>query len=889
MTIEKNDIGQLLMCGFDGTMPTNGILNLIRNHNLGSIILFSRNIESPEQVQQLTYDLQQAAKDAGHQRPLFIALDQENGVVRRLGSSGTYLPGNMAIGAMNSVTSARQIALATSKELLALGLNWNLAPDVDVNNNPLNPVIGVRSYGENPNQVGELGIAQVEGYQKGGVATSIKHFPGHGDTATDSHHDIPVINKSIHELEQVELVPFRKAIQTTGISHPASIMVGHMALPQLFKKDDKTGLGTTSSLSPEIITDLLRKRLHYRGVVITDCLEMGAIKDTVGSGKGAALALKAGNDMAMISHTYEFQKDAFNEINMALSNSSLITLDQNAIETSIERVRQLKDQYLSWDDALNKKPLTIIGCQEHLNLRDRLYDHVPTLVRNDSNLIPIQLNSTNINNDEKILFLAAHVPLTLAIDSEPEPFNAFYDALTKRYSNIEYIIYNKNNIDELIASEKIQKARYVIVGTANANLHSFQVELVEKAYALNKNIIVTAVINPYDIMAFPQIETYIVNYEYNPPSHEAAVKLIFGEIQSTGQLPVTIPNLKLNTQHHQQQSIVASIEKYDETDDLDQIMNLWQKVFGKEWPLNNKQHFQRVLNNQKSNPNHFIARTSTGNIVGFIATLILDEGEENGKFGQVALIMVHPDYRQQGIGSRLNDQAMKHFIGKGVTKNKIRLGSTYPRFFCGLPTIEHHDHGKETYAKTLSFLEHRGWKLDPEIKHDLIGDLSHYTTSDRLSQRMKKEKIWFGRLLPKDTWELYAFVKQEFPYWLSTYQHHIELLGDYQDILIGRQNDEHGRLLAVTIVHTTHISHPKRTDLIWTDDSLFGEKSGGMACVGVASQDRGRGIGLGIVDYANQVLKSRGVIKSYVDWVVLLDFYSIVGYSSWRTYNEAFC
>ncbi|KAI9305437.1 glycoside hydrolase superfamily [Cunninghamella echinulata] len=872
MTIQQNDIGQLLMCGFDGLEPTDGILDLIKNHNLGSIIFFSRNIASAEQVQKLTHDLQQAAKDAGHVRPLFIAVDQENGVVRRLGESGTYLPGNMAVGAMNSVTSARQIALTTSKELLALGMNWNLAPDMDVNNNALNPVIGVRSYGENPELVGRLGLAQVEGYQQGGVATSIKHFPGHGDTATDSHLGIPVIDKSLDELDQVELVPFKKAIQANGLAQPASVMIGHMALPQLFKKDETTGLGVTSSLSPEIANGLLRKRLHYRGVIITDCLEMDAVKESVGSAKGAVLALQAGNDMAMISHTYEYQKDAFHQLNQALLNGQL---DQDAIQASIERVNHLKDQYLSWDDVLTKKPLTTVGCHEHIELSQRLYDHVPTLVRNDANLIPLQLNSTK---SDKLLFLAAHVPLTLAIDSEAEPFNAFYHSIQKRYANTEYIIYHQDNIQELVASNKIQEASHVIIGTANANLHPFQVELIEKVYAINKKVIVAAVINPYDLMTFPTVETYIVNYEYTPPAHEATVKLIFGEIESSSQLPVTIPNIQIS---HPSQSSVAHVELYDEKDDLNQVYDLWKRVFGKDWPIQ-KQHMQCVLNNPNADPAHFVARhTSTGNIIGFISTMIQHEGED-GDHGQVALIMVHPSYQRQGIGSQLHDQAIQHFIEKGVTqKNKIRLGSTYPRFFCGLPAT-HQD------TPTLNFFNHRGWELNPILKHDLMGDLTNYATSERLSKRMKKENIWFGRLLPKDVWQLYAFLQHYFPYWLSTYQHHIEL-GDYQDILIGRQDHEQGRILAITIVHTTNITHEKRADLIWTDETLFGKMSGGMACVGVATEDRGRGIGLGIVDYANQVLKQRGVKKAYVDMVELVDFYALLGYSSWRTYNELFC
>ncbi|KAI8096245.1 glycoside hydrolase superfamily [Halteromyces radiatus] len=867
----RQDIGQLLMCGFHGLEPTDGILDLIRNHNLGSIILFSRNIGTAAQVQKLNHTLQQAAKDAGHKRPLFIAVDQENGVVRRLGKSGTYLPGNMALGAMNSTTKARQVAQVTSKELLTLGMNWNLAPDMDVNNNALNPVIGVRSYGEEPTLVGRLGLAQVEGYQKGGVATSIKHFPGHGDTATDSHLGVPVIDKSLQELQQVELVPFKQAIDAKGLAQPASVMIGHMSLPQLIKKTP----GISASLAPEIATDLLRQRLHYRGIIITDCLEMDAVKDTVGCGRGAVLALDAGNDMVMISHTYEFQKDAFSQIYQSLESNGL---DQDALRQSVQRVNDLKDKYLSWDDVLTLKPLDTVGCVAHQDLSRRLYDGVPTVISNKSQVIPIHPAS----DQAKILFLAAHVPMTLAIDSEAEPFQSFYESIMRRHANTEYIIYSQDNMNQLFADDKkIQQADYVIVGTANANLHPFQVELVKRVQKVaNHKLVVAAVINPYDLMEFPGVDTYMVTYEYTPPAHEAAVRIIFGEIQSQSQLPVTIPGITTTTTTTTTIETVDNkhvmIQQYDETDDLDQVFGIWTNTFAKKgWPLD-KTKMRRVLTNPTTQPVHFVARTTHSNqVVGFAATMI---GGDEGKDGQLALLMVDPAYQGHGIGSKLHDTALEHLRSHGATAT-LRLGSNYPRFFCGLPS---------THDEYADFFIHRGWQIATTQVHDLMGDLTGYKTADRLVQRMQREKIWFGRITPKDLWQLFAFQQKYFPYWLSTYKHHADV-GDFQDLLVARQGNADGRILASTIIYTTNGSHEQRADLIWTDPDLFGQQSGGMACVGVASEERGRGIGLGMVAYANQVLAQRGVVKSYVDWVELLDFYALLDYTTWRSYRTVTC
>ncbi len=189
----KEQIGQVLMAGFRGTTPSPEILDLIQNYHIGGVILFSRNVQDARQVGQLTSDLQMAAKAAGHRHPLLIAIDQENGMVQRLGQSVTNFPGNMAQGAIGSEQITHAIALATGQELRASGINMNLAPVVDVNNNPANPVIGVRSFGEDPRLVARLGAAAVKGYREAGVASCLKHFPGHGDTDVDSHLSLPTI------------------------------------------------------------------------------------------------------------------------------------------------------------------------------------------------------------------------------------------------------------------------------------------------------------------------------------------------------------------------------------------------------------------------------------------------------------------------------------------------------------------------------------------------------------------------------------------------------------------------------------------------------------------------------------------------------------------------
>ncbi len=252
-------------------------MKLIQHYHVGNIILFSRNVRDAQQLHELTSSLQEIARAAGQHSPLLIAIDQENGMVQRLGADATIFPGNMALGAVGEEQSACEVALAAGLELRALGMNLNLAPVVDVNNNPANPVIGVRSFGENPQQVARLANAQIRGYHKAGMATCIKHFPGHGDTATDSHLAIPTVPYEMERLERIELVPFKSGIAAgTDL-----VMTAHIYFPALMG-----GTHLPATLSAAVVRQLLREQLGFQGIILTDCLEMNAVSETVGVGKG---------------------------------------------------------------------------------------------------------------------------------------------------------------------------------------------------------------------------------------------------------------------------------------------------------------------------------------------------------------------------------------------------------------------------------------------------------------------------------------------------------------------------------------------------------------------------------------------------------------------------
>ncbi len=533
MTLEEQ-IGQVLAVGFHEPTPSQDIIDLIQNHHVGNVILFKRNIQIVQQVRELTHSLHMIARESGHRYPLLIMIDQENGMVRRFGQSATIFPGNMALGAIGSEQIAYDIALATGRELKALGINMNLAPVVDVNNNPANPVIGVRSFGEDPEMVARLGVAMVKGYRTAGIITSLKHFPGHGDTAVDSHLALPIIPYTMERLEAVELVPFKSGIEAGA----DSVMIAHMYLPSLMPDQMMP-----STVSPAIVTELLRKKLGFGGLIVSDCMEMQALADTVGTEQGTVKALRAGIDLVLVSHHYLRQRGSLEAIQAAVQNG---TLSADRVRQSAERVLQLKASRLSWDNLPDATAITLVGNEAHQQLRDRAYELSTTLVRDADGLLPLRLQP---EQRLFILFLQPTNP-TQAIDADLAG-DALVANIQKRHEQVYTLsIASQPTSHEYEAIyQAVKQAAITIVVTANANLDFYQGHLMQQLLQTGQPIIGIAAHNPYDLLAFPELGTYLVTYEYTQPAFAAVVRVLFGGIQAQGHLPVSLPGLYPLVQH----------------------------------------------------------------------------------------------------------------------------------------------------------------------------------------------------------------------------------------------------------------------------------------------------------------------------------------------------
>ena len=324
MDSTTNYPGQLVMVDIEGTSLDANTAEFLRDHHIRAVCLFRKNLGTPDEVRQLTSDLCRVMGPLS-----LIGIDQEGGSVIRV----TFLPqapAAMALGATDDTELAEQVGAAVSRGLRSLGINWNFAPVLDVNNNPANPVIAERSFSADPHAVSRLAGAWMRGAMSEGVACCVKHFPGHGDTHTDSHHALPTVDKSLAQLEALELVPFRALADVA----PA-VMTAHIVYPQIDPEHPAT-------LSHKVLTAILRDRIGYQGVVITDALMMKAVYDRYGHARASVLTLQAGADLVLAQGARSEQLAALDAIGGAMAEG---TLNAGAMAQACARVDALARRF----------------------------------------------------------------------------------------------------------------------------------------------------------------------------------------------------------------------------------------------------------------------------------------------------------------------------------------------------------------------------------------------------------------------------------------------------------------------------------------------------------------------------------------------------------------
>lgn len=517
----EHAVGQQFLLSFEGRQsPPEAFLEILKRQHVGGVVLFRhKNMSSLEELRGLTRALQSAAAEAG-QPPLLIAVDQEGGQLMAV-SQTTPFPGNMALGATRSEKLAYRVGVAMGKELAALGINVDFAPVCDVNSNPRNPVIGTRSFGEDPELVASLGAALIRGLQRSGVAATAKHFPGHGDTSSDSHHSAPVLKQNLKRIRSVELVPFRRAI-ASGVH---LIMTAHIAVPALNGGSPEQ----PATLSREILHGLLRNKMGFKGVIVSDALDMHAIGQGPEYIAETIAAVAAGNDFLLFNHELSKVEPAYKNLVQACRRG---LVPEQQVQASARRILRLK----KWIGRQAQFPMTVIGCEEHARLAREVARRSITLVRNSAGLLPLR-----VPESKKIAVALARPEDLTPADTSSYVTPGLAAALRRRGVQVDEFSFTITSEEIAETCSRLSGYETAIVGTINASLYPAQAELVNRLIKQGTQVIAVALRLPYDLAAYPAAATYLCAYSILQPSMEALADALVGRLTCQGQLPVTIP------------------------------------------------------------------------------------------------------------------------------------------------------------------------------------------------------------------------------------------------------------------------------------------------------------------------------------------------------------
>ncbi len=520
MTLEEK-VAQVIIAYFSGPELTADLAKELQELPLGGIILYSTtgNIENPAQVAALTERIQKSALDSGR-LPLFIAVDQEGGPVARLTEGLTLFPGNMALGATDSEELAGLSAAITARELRTLGINFNFAPVVDVNNNPDNPVIGVRSFSSRPDTVARLGAAMVAPYHREGVLATAKHFPGHGDTDVDSHYGLPFISGDLSQLKKMELAPFQAMIKA-GVP---VVMMAHILVPGLTGGD-----GLPASLSAQAVR-YLREEMGFDGLVITDSMGMGAITENWGLGEAAVTAFRAGVDIILFGPWTGVQPGDRREIFRALLQAvEEGTIPLERLDQSVKKILGAKIEYQIIGDPLPRRErLADLASPQNLEIARRIARESITLFRDRANLIPLPVQET--------------VPLPLIWPVEREgSLSPLIAACPFLQPYLLSLPASTAEVEEFLT--QMEFSSLVLIGSYNMQDHPAWPDLVNNLTG-EKEVVLIALSSPYDLLAVPHVGTYFCTYSDSSDSMQALGQVLGGALTPRGRLPVELPGLE---------------------------------------------------------------------------------------------------------------------------------------------------------------------------------------------------------------------------------------------------------------------------------------------------------------------------------------------------------
>jgi beta-N-acetylhexosaminidase len=506
--------GQLMSVAFHGTAITPALEAMIRQRKVGGVILYSENFADAASVKRLAADLQRIASDA-QTLPLFLSIDQEGGAVVRIASGAAVLPGNMALAATPDPTdSVRKSVAITARDLRALGVNFELAPDADVNNEPRNPIILNRSFGSDPRRVAALVTVAVQAFADARFLCCAKHFPGHGETTTDSHTGLPLLDVDRAHLDAIELPPFKAAI-AAGVP---VIMSAHIRMPAL---DPTPDLPVT--LSSKVMTDLIRGQLGFAGLLITDDLEMGALTQTRTESQAGYDAFVAGADYLLFRFDESAQIDAHAKLSAGMATGALAT---GRVDASLRRILAVKERFGILDGSA---PSGTAGSDADRATADELARASITVLRGGG--LPLR---------GKVFVVSPVNPDIALVTDQP----SLGQVLAQRLPNVSTQTITLSpiqaDIDRAVAAARA--ADVVVFGSADLFSYPQQAALAKALQAVKPTVLVS-LRSPYDILSAPGVAGYVCGYTGREPTLRALADVLSGTRPPTGTLPVDVPGV----------------------------------------------------------------------------------------------------------------------------------------------------------------------------------------------------------------------------------------------------------------------------------------------------------------------------------------------------------
>lgn len=513
LTLEQR-IAQMFIVNLYGAGLTEVGRDFLTRYQPGGVVLLGENLGTPEFVTRLTNSYQQTITDAGG-LPLFVAVDQEGGPISHLTDGFTAFPTPTLMTASGDLALANQVGGALGTELRAVGVNLNLAPVADLETNPRNPIILRRSFGSDPVMVSPTIAAFIQGMQAESVLAVAKHFPGHGETDTDSHTGLPVLDLSHERLEAVELAPFRAAIE----ADVAAIMAAHIWYPALEPEPN-----TPASLSSPIITNLLRGEMGYDGLVMTDALDMDAIDTVYSYPQAAVKAVQAGVDLVIAAHiSLDSQIAAIEALVDAVENG---TIAEARINESVRRILAAKADYglLNWQPLDPAAVDQRLDLEAHAGLVEQLFQSGVTLAYDRNGHLPL-----SPAQKVAIVYLGTRYQIV--------------ESCGGYRSDIQWVGVSDSPSDEQIAAAQTAAGLVdtVVIFTQNADQNPRQAALVNALPP--EKIVAVALWSPYDWTTYPSVSAYVVTYSPLPPAVPAVCGLLFGAVPAQARMAISIPGM----------------------------------------------------------------------------------------------------------------------------------------------------------------------------------------------------------------------------------------------------------------------------------------------------------------------------------------------------------